>query len=383
MRWLVSRPLRRSAHRRSNLENNDKCSLHFGLFLTLLLTSALAFGQDASQAGNKKPRTLDDYQPRTLEEIVAMKPDPKELRDKQDRLLVTADDLPSKVLITYTGTTRLIPPFKKEAIRQWARFYAGSIEHYTVPYQSEMLFMENGVGYWLGVQKNSPLSKKELRTGAALNLYLTRVGASIVGDKYDWTLLIEDYREVETSRPAAEIEFREIRFRKPPLAELYFDVTLRNDRAAPRWFLLPSNLGSGKAPIGEKGGVDGLEAFAPKGKGHVIVGHFLGTGGFHAILLAPRSEVRLRLFPISYWGDPPANLQMEIVIARGLTIGDKRAEKWFGKNPMSSVTADILENAEDVRTMTQSRRAPEYKEVAIVIEKDRRLQLTVSLKRKE
>jgi len=62
-------------------------------------------------------------------------------------------------------------------------------------------------------------------------------------------------------------------------------------------------------------------------------------------------------------------------------IGGKRAEKWFEKNPMSSVTADILENAEDVRRMTQSRRVPDNKEVAIVIEEDRRLQLQVPLER--
>src|SRR6266498_1985052 len=208
------------------------CSIHF-LSLTFLLCGSLASGQDASQAGPKKPRTLEDYQPRTLKEIAAMKPAPNSLRDKQDRLVVTADDLPSRVRVTYTGSTRLIPEFKKEAIRQWARLYAGSIEHYTGPYQSEMLFMEAGVGYWLAVQQNSRLSKKEIRKGEALNLYLIRVGAAIVGDKYDWTLLVENFREAETSRPAAEIRFREMRPRKPPLAELYFDVTLRNDRTAP------------------------------------------------------------------------------------------------------------------------------------------------------
>src|SRR5205807_5393294 len=111
----------------------------------------------------------------------------------------------------------------------------------------------------------------------------------------------------------------------PPLAELYFDVTLRNDRTAPRWFLLPSNLGSGMAAIGKKG-VDTLEVFAPQGQGRVIVGHFLGTGGFHALLLPPRAEVRLRLFPISDWGDPPANLEIEIVMARQLTIGGESVE---------------------------------------------------------
>ncbi len=267
------------------------------LFLTFLLSNALAFGQDASQAGTKRPRTLDDYQPRTLKEIVAMKPDPKDLRDKQGRLVVTADDLLSRVRVTYTGSTRLIPQFKKESIRQWARLYAGSIEHYTEPYQSEMLFTENGVGYWLAVQKNSRLAaKKQFKKSEALYLYLMRVGASIVGDKYDWTLLVENVREAETSRPAAEIKFREMHFRKPPLVELIFDVVLRNDRTEPRWFLLPSNLNPEKTGIPTKGGVDTLEVSEPRGNGRVIIGHFLGTGGFQALLLPTHAHPRRNPF---------------------------------------------------------------------------------------
>ena len=359
----------------------NHCSLHF-VFVAFLLCGSLASGQDASQAGNKKPRSLDDYQPRTLKEISAMKPDPKDLSDKQDRLVVTADDLPSRVGVTYTGSTRLIPQFKKEAIRQWARLYAGSIEHYTEPYQGEMLFIENGARYWLAVQKNSRLSK-ELRKGERLNLYLIRVGAAIVGDKFDWTLLVEDFREEETSRPAAEIKFREMRFGRPPLVYLSFDVVLRNDRKSPRWFLVPSNLGPGHAPIGEKGGVDTLEVFAPRGKGRVIIGRFLGTGGFHAMLLLPGAEVRLRRFPISYWGELPAKLEIEIVIARRLTIGGETAESWFGRNPMSSVTADISEEAESPMRISHSRRTPGNKEVAPVIEADRRFQIQVSLDQKE
>ncbi len=212
------------------------------IMITGVLCSSLASGH-ASQAGNKKPRTPEDYQSRTLREIFAMTPDPKDLRDKQDRLVVTGDILPSMVQVTYTGSTRSIPQFKKEAIHQWARLYAGSIEHYTEPYQDEMLFIEGGKRYWLAVPKNSALAKRELSNGEALKLYLIRVGAAIAGDKYDWTLLVENFTEVETSRPAAEIKFREMHFRKPPLVELIFDVVLRNDRAQPRWFLLPSNLG--------------------------------------------------------------------------------------------------------------------------------------------
>src|SRR5438132_662426 len=115
----------------------------------------------------------------------------------------------------------------------------------------------------------------------------------------------------QTPRPPAEIKFREMHFRKPPLVELVFDVLLRNDRAQPRWFLLPSNLGPGHASIGEKGGVDALEVFAPRGSGRVVIGHFLGTGGFQALLLPAHAEIHLRALPISYWGDVPDRLQIE------------------------------------------------------------------------
>ncbi len=189
--------------------------------------------------------------------------------------------------------------------------------------------------------------------------------------------------KIISPRPAAEIEFREMRLRKPPLAELYFDIRLRNDGAAARWFLLPSNLGSANAAIGAKGGVDTLEVFAPRGQGRVIIGHFLGTGGFQALLLPPHAKVRLRLFSISYWGDPPDRLRIEVVIAKTFSIGGERAEKWFGSQPLSSVKADITENARSISRMLRSKRTPDNKEVAPRIEDGRRLQLTVSLTAKQ
>jgi hypothetical protein len=184
------------------------------------------------------------------------------------------------------------------------------------------------------------------------------------------------------SPDAVEIKFRQMRFAKPPLVYLSFDVTLRNNEKSPRWFLLPSNLGSGHAAIGEKGGVDTLEVFSPRGKGHVVVGRFLGTGGFNALLLPSGAAVRLRLFPISYWGDPPDNLEIEIVIARELTIGGDKAESWFGNNPMSSVKADIAEDAENAMRVRTAKRTKDNKEVVPVIEADQRLRLQVSLGKK-
>ena len=186
----------------------------------------------------------------------------------------------------------------------------------------------------------------------------------------------------DNSHPAMEIKFRAMRFGRPPLVYLSFDVILRNDANGPRWFLLPSNLGSGHGAIGEKGGVDTLEVFTPRGKGHIVVGRFLGTGGFNALLLPARAELRLRLFPISYWGDPPASLQIETVIAKNLTIGVDKAESWFGKSPLTSVKADITEDAENPMRVRTARRTKDNKEVAPVIEEDRRLTVDVSIEKK-
>ena len=189
--------------------------------------------------------------------------------------------------------------------------------------------------------------------------------------------------KVSSNRPLAEMTFREMRLRKPPLAELYFDIVLRNDRTGPRWFLLPSNLSPTPASVGTNGGVDGIEVFAPHGKGRVILGHFLGTGGFHALLLPAHAEVHLRTLPISYWGDLPDHLDVEIVMARRLTVGDEKAGAWFKVNPMCSAQADIVENVLSQTRMVRSRHTPDNKEVAAVIDEDRRLKLQVAIERKD
>jgi hypothetical protein len=193
-----------------------------------------------------------------------------------------------------------------------------------------------------------------------------------------------DVAEVKESSasPAAEMMFREMHLRKPPLVELYFDLVLRNDRSEPRWFLLPSNLGPEPASIGAKGGVDGVEVFASRGIGRVIVGQFLGTGGFYALVLPARANIRLRSFSIKYWGDLPEHLQVEVVVAKRLTIGGERAESWFGVNPVSSVSADIAETLLNPYRMLRAKHTPDNKEVPITIEEDWRFEVRVPLREK-
>ncbi|MDX6498013.1 MAG: hypothetical protein QOG23_1273 [Blastocatellia bacterium] len=191
-----------------------------------------------------------------------------------------------------------------------------------------------------------------------------------------------DIAEVKVIGPRApaEITFREMRLRKPPLAELYFDITLHNYQSRPLWFLLPSNLGSGISALLTKGGVDTVEVFAPRGSGRVIVGHFLGTGGFYALLLPARAEVRMQVFPISYWGDPPDQLQVGVVTAQGLRIGGEPAASWFELNPTSSARAAIAESVLSPARMIGSRHSPDRKEVKAMSVGEKRFKLEVSLK---
>jgi len=192
-------------------------------------------------------------------------------------------------------------------------------------------------------------------------------------------LVLRDMQKSRAMSPA-EIEFVDLRPGRPPLAYLTFDVRLRNDSGSSKWFLLPSNIGSGHEPIGGKGGVDALEAFLLLRTGRVTLGHFLGTGGFNALLLPAHADIRLRRFPISYWGELPESVSIEIVIAKSLTIGSESAESWFESVPLSSKNADILTDADRGMRLGKTKHTPDNKEIAPAIDVVRRVALQVSIK---
>jgi hypothetical protein len=171
-------------------------SSYVALLLALLLGGNLGYGQNPSGAGPKKPRTSDDYKPRTLKEVAAVGAGAQSLGNKEETMVVHADILPSRVRVTYTGSARPLPQIKKEVLRQWARLYAGSPESYTEPYETELLFTENGAEYWLAVRKKSlPHFEQVLKRGEAVDLYLIRVGAAKTPDEWELMLLIESFQK--------------------------------------------------------------------------------------------------------------------------------------------------------------------------------------------
>ena len=128
------------------------------------------------------------------------------------------------------------------------------------------------------------------------------------------------------------------------------------------------------------GGVDTLEVLAPRGKGRVIIGRFLGTGSFQALLLPAHAEIHLRALPISYWGDVPDRVPVEVIVAKRLRIAGESARTWFQVNPMCSTKADISETANGQTAMPHSRHTRDNKEVRTLIDEDLRLELRVPLK---
>lgn len=66
---------------------------------------------------------------------------------------------------------------RKDVLHKWARRFAGNPEHYTVLYETGMLFIEGGAEYWLAVKKKFISQFRiELKKGAAVDLYVIRLG---------------------------------------------------------------------------------------------------------------------------------------------------------------------------------------------------------------
>jgi len=160
---------------------------------------------------------------------------------------------------------------------------------------------------------------------------------------------------------AALVEQRLVR---PPKRELIVDIAVTNDRDRPRWCLLPATL-----PKATDGGVFAVETasliptrppgLTPTSTRPVLLGHFLGRGGFQALLLPPSGSVRLRRLRIAAWGSQVEPL--EIILAAQVAIGDEDIAEWFPERPEVEAGADVGESGD----LVWSRRNKDFQEVPV------------------
>ena len=164
------------------------------LLILFLCCVNIVPAQDMLGAQPKKARTREDYQPRTLRRIAAEGLELVRSTAPGATTVVDGNLLPSRVTVTYKGPARSLKQERGEVISQWAQRYAGSPDHYTLPYTSEVRFAERGVDYWLVVKSNDlPEISRDLKRGRAVELYLIRLGAFKTGGKWNWVLLVEDF----------------------------------------------------------------------------------------------------------------------------------------------------------------------------------------------
>ena len=114
------------------------------LFILLLCVTGatLTYAQ-----GEKKPRTIADYEPRTLQELSTVMPETFRAAlaergvqgNKDMKQIVHGQLFPSRVKVVYSGTKRPLLEDKRNVIIAWANQFAGMPEFYTVPYQTELL----------------------------------------------------------------------------------------------------------------------------------------------------------------------------------------------------------------------------------------------------
>ncbi len=165
--------------------------------LCLLLLLSIAGAALTYAQGEKKPRTIADYQPRTLQQLTNLLPETSRAAlaargiegNKDMKRIVHGELFPSRVKVVYSGTQRPLVEDKRNLIISWANQFAGMPEFYTVPYQTELLFTEGDKSYWLVVHKD--LLAQDWKQGEALELCVIKLGNVRIGAEFEPVLLVE------------------------------------------------------------------------------------------------------------------------------------------------------------------------------------------------
>lgn len=169
-----------------------KTRLCLSMLLLSLIGATITYGQ-----GEKKPRTVADYKPRRLRDLTTLVPETFRTAlaergvegNKDLKVIVHGELFPSRVKVVYTGTQRPLLEDKRNLIASWANQFAGMPEFYTAPYQTELLFTENGENHWLVVRKD--LLEHDWKQGEALELCIIKMGNVKIGDELEPVLLVE------------------------------------------------------------------------------------------------------------------------------------------------------------------------------------------------
>ena len=136
----------------------------------------------------------EDYEPRTLQSIIAMHVDDvKDLDSKEKVVLLTGDSFRSRVRLIYLGDSRPLSAKRSKLLDFWRKMLKDQAPPADV-FSTEVLFKEGADEHWIVVQK--PLLDalpKEVKRGQPVNAYVIWIGAIKVGKQWEWLFAMNEF----------------------------------------------------------------------------------------------------------------------------------------------------------------------------------------------
>lgn len=136
----------------------------------------------------------DRYEARTLRSIIDTNQEfAKQLNSNKKAMLLTGDNFPSKVRLTYLVDSRPLPAEQKVLLDSYRKSMRPSAPPEDV-FTTQVRFEEDPHEYWILVQK--PLLDalpKELSRGQTLDAYVMWMGAIKVGKHWEWLFAMNEF----------------------------------------------------------------------------------------------------------------------------------------------------------------------------------------------
>jgi hypothetical protein len=172
-----------------------------------------------------------------------------------------------------------------------------------------------------------------------------------------------------------KLRFQKASLRPPPFVDLLFEAELENTNGCSLWFLFPLYMDESL----EFGHflASAVEISEPPGRGQLRLARFLGNGSFQVVRLPPGAHVRVHELPITYIGEPPRKeLNVPVILAEQLRIGDQNAEDWF---PIDLTSTPQAEVTDEPGAIVASQDTPGAKPVSVTLSGTQALKLCVRL----
>jgi hypothetical protein len=166
--------------------------------ISVLLAAANVWSQEKQDYWGR-------YEPRTLQSIIDTNQEfAKKLNSDKKAMLLTGDNFPSKVRLTYMVDSRPLPAEQKVLMDSYRKAMKDNAPAEDV-FTTQIRFEEDSCEYWILVQK--PLLDalpKELSKGQALDAYVMWIGAIKVGKRWEWLFAMNEFEAFQ--KPAAAPE---------------------------------------------------------------------------------------------------------------------------------------------------------------------------------